>query len=82
MSTSELRDRDGVLYKFPARSCLFCNNFPCMELFNNIQDNLLTRITPKRAFELHLLCDFAKYGCREYSDEKRVHDIYSESSNQ
>ena len=52
-----------------------------MELFNNIQDNLLTRITPKRAFELHLLCDFAKYGCREYSDEKRVHDTYSESSN-
>lgn len=82
MASSELRDRDGIPYKYPARSCIYCNNYPCMGIFFNVHDNLLQRLTPERAFELHLLCNFAKYGCTQYMDKKTViHGTGQESNN-
>lgn len=44
------RDRDGVTYKHPERSCKRCLKYPCLP---NIDS---------------LYCDFAKYGCKHWSD--------------
>ena len=47
---SIFKDRDGLTYSHPERSCKRCLNYPCL-------DNMDT-----------LFSDFAKYGCRYWSD--------------
>jgi hypothetical protein len=44
------RDRDGVTYKHPERSCKRCLKYPCLPNMDS------------------LYCDFAKYGCKHWSD--------------
>jgi len=51
MSKSTLpKDSQGIIYKFPNRTCKDCVRYPCFEGIENMS------------------CDFAKYGCRKYTD--------------
>ena len=52
MSNSTLpRDSQGIIYKFPNRTCKECVRYPCFDGIENMS------------------CDFAKYGCRKYTDQ-------------
>lgn len=46
----EFKDKDGLTYRHPERSCKKCLNYPCIEHMDK------------------LYSDFAKYGCRNWSD--------------
>lgn len=46
----EFKDKDGLTYRHPERSCKKCLNYPCIEHMDK------------------LCSDFAKYGCRNWSD--------------
>lgn len=46
----EYKDREGLVYKHPERSCDRCLKYPCIDNMNVLR------------------CNFAKYGCKNWSD--------------
>lgn len=54
------KDKDGVKYKYPARTCKECAKYPC---FVGIEKKI---------------CDFAKYGCVDYRENKD--DIFNNNN--
>lgn len=49
------RDKDGLKYQHPERSCAYCKFNPCIEFYDDLGFKALN-------------VDFAKYGCIEYEE--------------